>query len=104
MPPPISKQVKRRILISDCRHGNELPRAYVVLQLQSREKLQPVDIEKWITSRVAKHKRLGGGVVFIEEVPKLASGKIQRKVMREWAKRDAADIEKRGEGKLAAKL
>ncbi|KHO11198.1 hypothetical protein MAA_11276 [Metarhizium robertsii ARSEF 23] len=85
-------------------HGNELPRAYVVLQLQSREKLQPVDIEKWITSRVAKHKRLGGGVVFIEEVPKLASGKIQRKVMREWAKRDAADIEKRGEGKLAAKL
>ncbi len=50
--------------------------------------------------RVAKHKWLVGGISFIDEVPKLASGKIQRKVMREWAKRDAPMIE----GRVRARL
>lgn len=47
-------------------------------------------------TRVAKHKWLTGGVVFVDEVPKLASGKIERKTMRAWAKRDAEAME--GEG------
>jgi acyl-coenzyme A synthetase/AMP-(fatty) acid ligase len=58
-------------------------------------KVSEKDIQEWIKPRVAKHKWLTGGVVFIPEVPKLASGKIQRKVMREWAKRDALEIETR---------
>lgn len=45
-------------------------------------------------SKVAKHKWLVGGVSFVDEVPKLASGKIQRKVMREWSKDDAASLQK----------
>jgi hypothetical protein len=45
---------------------------------------------------MAKHKWLVGGVTFIDEVLKLASGKVQRKVMREWAKRDAAMLETSG--------
>lgn len=49
-------------------------------------------IKEWIKPRVAKYKYLDGGVKIIPEVPKLMSGKIQRKVMREWAKRDAADL------------
>ena len=61
--------------------------------------MTPKDIQDWIIPRVAKHKKLAGGVVFIDEVPKLASGKIQRKFMRDWAKRDAAEIE-RQEGKM----
>ena len=28
---------------------------------------------------------------FIEEIPKSPTGKIQRKLMREWAKKDAED-------------
>lgn len=48
-----------------------------------------------MADRVAKHKQLLGGVVFIEEVPKSPSGKIQRKVLREWAKRDAKNSESR---------
>jgi 4-coumarate--CoA ligase len=68
----------------------------VALHETSRGKVQPKDIQEWIKTRVAKHKFLTGGVVFVEEVPKLASGKIQRKTMREWAKRDAAEIEKGG--------
>ncbi|WYZ43821.1 hypothetical protein EsH8_VII_000257 [Colletotrichum jinshuiense] len=70
--------------------GNEWPRAYVAIQDVSRGKVKPEDIQEWIKARVAKHKSLAGGVVFVDEVPKLASGKIQRKVMREWSKRDAS--------------
>lgn len=50
--------------------------------------------------RVAKHKQLVGGVVFIDEVPKLASGKIMRKILKEWSKRDAPIME----GKVKARL
>ncbi|KAF9869371.1 4-coumarate- ligase [Colletotrichum karsti] len=72
--------------------GNEWPRAYVAIQDVSRGKVTPEDIQEWIKPRVAKHKWLAGGVVFVGEVPKLASGKIQRKTMREWSKRDAAAL------------
>ena len=67
----------------------------MVIHESSKGKVTPKDIQEWIKARVAKHKYLNGGVVFIDEVPKLASGKIQRKIMREWAKRDAAEIERR---------
>jgi acyl-coenzyme A synthetase/AMP-(fatty) acid ligase len=67
-----------------------------VIQEASKGKVTPQNIADWLVPRVAKHKRLVGGVVFVEEVPKLASGKIQRKTMRDWAKRDAAEIEKQG--------
>lgn len=43
-------------------------------------------------ARVAKHKRLAGGVQVVDEVPRLASGKLQRKVVKDWAKRDAAAL------------
>jgi acyl-CoA synthetase (AMP-forming)/AMP-acid ligase II len=70
-------------------HDEEWPRAYVALQEHAKGKVTPHDIQKWIMPRVAKHKHLVGGVTFIDEVPKLASGKIQRKVLKEWSKRDA---------------
>lgn len=67
-----------------------------MIQETSRGQVTPQDIQDWLAKRVAKHKRLVGGVVFIDDVPKLASGKIQRKVMREWAKRDAKEMETGG--------
>jgi acyl-coenzyme A synthetase/AMP-(fatty) acid ligase len=57
-----------------------------------------LDIEKWMAERVAKHKQLTGGVVFIDEIPKSPSGKIQRKELREWAKRDAGTWKNRRSG------
>ncbi|KAL2202914.1 4-coumarate-CoA ligase [Sarocladium strictum] len=80
-------------------NGNEWPRAYVVIQDASKGKVTPQAIADWLIPRVSKHKRLVGGVVFVDEVPKLASGKIQRKTMRDWAKRDAVEIEKQGSTK-----
>ena len=79
----------------------------MVIQEASKASVTPKDIQDWLAQRVSKHKRLVGGVVFIDEVPKLASGKIQRKTMREWAKRDAMELEGKGgeKGKaLKAKL
>ncbi|KAK7179896.1 4-coumarate-CoA ligase 2 [Paraphaeosphaeria sporulosa] len=76
----------------------ELPRAYVALKPEHKSASSEWDIEKWIAGRVAKHKQLSGGVVFIDEVPKSPSGKIQRKVLREWAKNDAENFIDRREG------
>ncbi|KAF2816350.1 4-coumarate-CoA ligase [Mytilinidion resinicola] len=67
----------------------ELPRAYCVIKDEHNGKSTEWDIERWMAARVAKHKHLSGGVVFIPEVPKSPSGKIQRKVLRDWATRDA---------------
>jgi 4-coumarate--CoA ligase len=40
-------------------------------------------IVEWVKERVAGHKRLRGGVEWVEEVPKSASGKILRRVLKE---------------------
>lgn len=74
-------------------HSEEWPRAYVVIPDHAKGKVTPQDIQSWIKPRVAKHKWLVGGVTFIDEVPKLASGKIQRKILKEWAKADAKMME-----------
>ncbi|EXJ84529.1 hypothetical protein A1O3_05198 [Capronia epimyces CBS 606.96] len=75
-------------------HDEELPRAYVVLQERAKGKTTEEDIKNFVAGKVAKHKRLEGGVKFIDEVPKLASGKVVRKLMKEWAKRDAKEVER----------
>lgn len=85
-------------------HGEEFPRAYIALKDEAKGKVQAKDIHAFMKERVAKHKQLVGGIAFIDEVPKLASGKIQRKLMREWAKRDAPAIEKEMGGSARAKL
>jgi 4-coumarate--CoA ligase len=75
-------------------HNEEWPRAYVAIQDASKGNVKPEEIQEWIKPRVAKHKHLTGGVTFVDEVPKLASGKIHRKTMREWSKADAKMLEK----------
>lgn len=72
--------------------GNELPRAYVVLREESKNHdALATSIQKFVADRVAKHKHLRGGVVVVREIPKLASGKILRKVVREWAKAEKTE-------------
>ncbi|KAK4944500.1 hypothetical protein LTR10_016174 [Elasticomyces elasticus] len=72
--------------------GNELPRAYVMLQAGARERVTAKDIQAFVAEKLSKHKHLTGGVKFVDEVPKLASGKIVRKVLKDWAKRDAVEL------------
>ncbi|KAL6706989.1 hypothetical protein ACN47E_004939 [Coniothyrium glycines] len=72
--------------------GQEWPRAYVTLKDEHKGKITAVDIHQHMKIKVAKHKQLVGGIIFVDEVPKLQSGKIMRKVVKEWAKRDAERI------------
>jgi len=80
----------------------ELPRAHVVLKEGETEgKEAAEEIAMWLQERVASHKRLRGGVRFVKEVPKSASGKILRRVLRDQAKEEEEGKE---EKKVKAKL
>lgn len=77
----------------------EVPRAYVVASEEGKDaEEQAQEIIKWINDKVANHKRLRGGVRFIAEIPKSASGKILRRVLKDKVKQEE------GDGKTKAKL
>ncbi|KAK7788667.1 hypothetical protein R5R35_014119 [Gryllus longicercus] len=67
--------------IPDDRH-DELPRAFVVLH--PNKKLSEEQIKKHIEPRVVKYKRLEGGVIFLDKIPRNPSGKILRQVLKAW--------------------
>lgn len=65
-------------------HAGELPRAYVVRkETEEAMNMTEGDVYEWVKERVAPYKRLDGGVVFIDAVPKSASGKILRRILRD---------------------
>lgn len=49
------------------RNGGEAPRAYIV---NPQKNLTAEDVVKYIDSKVARHKRLLGGVKFVDAVMK----------------------------------
>jgi 4-coumarate--CoA ligase len=67
----------------------ELPRAYIVPKVSSMGEDDASAIVQWLNSRVANHKKLRGGVRFVAEIPRSANGKILRRVMKEWARKEA---------------
>lgn len=70
-----------------CEKAGELPRAYVVLkQTEEAKKVTSEDIYEFAKGHTAPHKRLEGGVVFIDEIPKSVSGKILRRILRDQAR------------------
>ncbi|KAK1593223.1 AMP-binding enzyme [Colletotrichum navitas] len=69
--------------------GEEFPRAYIVRSPGTNSTGE--EIAKWLEERVSKHKRLRGGVVFTDAIPKNPSGKILRNILREKAKREVGD-------------
>ncbi|EDS34717.1 luciferin 4-monooxygenase [Culex quinquefasciatus] len=69
--------------IPDERVG-ELATAYVVKE--DDEQVSAEEIVKFVASQVSPQKQLHGGVRFIDEIPKTASGKILRRELRELAK------------------
>lgn len=59
--------------------ATELPRAFLTF---AEPKTDPLEIKSWFDAKVARHKRLWGGVVVLEAIPKSPSGKILRKDLR----------------------
>ena len=80
--------------IYNAEQATEVPRAYVVPKPEVEVGPETSrDIIEWLQAKVANHKRLRGGVRYVDEIPKSASGKILRRMLKEKAKRE------RGEGK-----
>ncbi|ESO93533.1 hypothetical protein LOTGIDRAFT_232607 [Lottia gigantea] len=59
----------------------ELPKAFIVRKPNTD--VQEDGILKFVEEKVAQHKRLRGGVEFIDVIPKSPSGKILRRQLRE---------------------
>ena len=70
----------------------ERPRAYVVKrQVPESESLDEKAIKEYCSARLAKFKDLTGGVRFLDAIPKNASGKILKRILREMAEKEASD-------------
>ncbi|GMR46601.1 hypothetical protein PMAYCL1PPCAC_16796, partial [Pristionchus mayeri] len=58
----------------------ELVRAFVV---REDETLSESEVQSLVTEKLAEFKRITGGVVFVDAIPKAATGKILRRVLRD---------------------
>lgn len=69
--------------------ATEVPRAYVVPKkgVEAGPALES-EIVGWIGKKVANHKKLRGGVRFVDEIPKSVSGKILRRVLKQKAEEE----------------
>ena len=64
--------------------AGELPRAYVVRQETSQGQLLTEQVVvAYVHAKVAPHKRLRGGCIFTDTIPKSPSGKLLRRVQIE---------------------
>lgn len=65
--------------------AGELPLAFVVLQ--PGERAEEKDIVDFAASKTSSTKKLRGGVVFVDDIPKNPSGKILRRALRDLLKK-----------------
>jgi acyl-CoA synthetase (AMP-forming)/AMP-acid ligase II len=65
---------------------DERPRAYV--ELKPGKSATAEEIADFVNHKVSRTKRITGGVIFVDSIPKSPSGKILRNVLREMAKKD----------------
>lgn len=63
--------------------AGDLPRAYVVPV--RKDALSAESVQAYVASKLAAHKQLRGGVVFVDEIPKNAIGKFLRRELRDRA-------------------
>ena len=74
--------------VADSGSDGELPRAYVVKRPGSGDGLTGEEVKGYLAPKLAKYKALAGGVRFVEAIPKNASGKILKRVLREEAAKE----------------
>lgn len=76
--------------IQDESQATEVPLACIVAKKGVERNEENVKgIVGWLNQRVAGHKKLRGGVRWIDEVPKSASGKILRRLLKDKIKEEA---------------
>merc|ERR1719154_1018939 len=68
--------------IPDDRMG-EVPRAFVVKRnRKAKNDAMAEEIHDYINERVSDHKRIRGGIVFLEAIPRSPAGKILKKDLK----------------------
>ncbi|KAL9187976.1 hypothetical protein ACHAXT_006354 [Thalassiosira profunda] len=71
--------------------AGELPRAYVVLKPSADPKKVTGDsLKEWVKEKVVPYKRIAS-VKFVTEIPKSASGKILRRLLRDEIKKELSE-------------
>lgn len=68
-------------------HGSEVPVAFVVRSAKSKAsgvnaEQEAENVIKWLDGKVAYHKKLRGGLRFVDAIPKSPSGKILRRMLK----------------------
>lgn len=66
---------------------DERPRAYVVRKAGTVQ-VQEEEVKDWVLARLARYKTLDAGVRFVDAIPRNASGKILKRILRDWAKEE----------------
>lgn len=69
--------------------ASEVPLAFVVPKEGTGSEELGKEIVEWMGKQVANHKKLRGGVRFTDQIPKSATGKILRRVLKEKLKAEA---------------
>ncbi|KAM0756337.1 acetyl-CoA synthetase-like protein [Meredithblackwellia eburnea MCA 4105] len=61
--------------------ATEFPRAFLVVDPQFRNQATADEVRNWVDGQVTYYKKLNGGIFFLDEIPKNASGKILRRLL-----------------------
>ncbi|CAG8706688.1 10325_t:CDS:10 [Dentiscutata erythropus] len=71
------------------KEATEIPTAYVTIKNEyEQSQALAKEIQSFVDEKVISYKKLGGGIFFIDKIPKNTSGKILRKVLKEKLKKD----------------
>ncbi|CAG8764784.1 25649_t:CDS:2, partial [Dentiscutata erythropus] len=74
------------------KEATELPTAYVTIKNEyGQSQALAKEIQSFVDEKVMSHKKLRGGVLFINRIPKNDIGKIQRRLLREKLKNDVKE-------------
>ena len=79
--------------IYDPELASEIPRAYILpIESVKRDETTAKEICDWLMVRVSNHKRLRGGVRWVNGIPKSSSGKILRRVLIDQVERGNREL------------